>query len=170
MKRFFVTSATAAIVGMAIALSQGAIAQTPQEGNLHPGVKAHDIAPGSAQPTRGVVFFTAAVNSDGSVAGCFGCKTANTHRVAVGRYIIDFGQNVQAVNGWSRWVQPDTLQTGQVGCPGGTCTDGPGAWCTTADSAADSNAVWVNCQHAGGPGSQGKSDFFDTSFFLFVAR
>jgi hypothetical protein len=116
------------------------------------------------------VFFTAAVNSDGSVAGCFGCKTANTHRVAVGRYIVDFGQNVQAVNGWSRWVQPDTLQTGQVGCPGGTCTDGPGAWCTTADSAADSNAVWVNCQHPGGPGSQGKSDFFDTSFFVFVAR
>jgi hypothetical protein len=24
--------------------------------------------------------------------------------------------------------------------------------------------------NAGGPGSQGKSDFFDTSFFLFVAR
>src|ERR1700733_11238476 len=98
MKRFFVTSATAAIVGMAIALSQGAIAHTPQEGNLHPEVKAHDIAPGSAQPTRGVVFFTAAVNSDGSVAGCFGCNAANTKKLGTGEYQIDFGQNVQAIN------------------------------------------------------------------------
>jgi hypothetical protein len=79
--------------------------------------------------------------------------------VAMGRYIVDFGQNVQAINGWSRWAQPDTLQVGIVGCSGVTCTDGPGAWCTTADSAADSNAVWVNCQHAGGPGSQGKIRF-----------
>jgi hypothetical protein len=72
----------------------------------------------------------------------------------------------QAINGWSRWVQPDTLQIGIVRCARSTCADGPGAWCTTADSATDSNAAWVNCQHTGGPGSHGKSEFFGTSFFL----
>jgi hypothetical protein len=133
--------------------------------NSRPGVRPLDITPGSAQPTRGVVFFTAAINSNGSVAGCFGCDATKTTRVAVGRYIVDFGQNVQAIRGWSRWVQPDTLQTGIVGP-----INNPGAWCTTADSAADSNAVWINCQHSGGPGSQGDAAFFDTSFFLFVAR
>jgi hypothetical protein len=173
MKGIFALFANVALLGLGIALSSPAAAQNAQnaeEYNIHAGVRPLDITPGSAQPTRGVVFFTAAINSNGSVASCFGCNVPKTIRVAVGRYIVDFGQNVQAINGWSRWVQPDTLQTGIVGCSGGTCVDGPGAWCTTADSAADSTAVWVNCQHTGGPGSQGKSDFFDTSFFLFVAR
>jgi hypothetical protein len=49
-------------------------------------------------------------------------------------------------------VQPDTLQTGQI-----DSSSGPGAWCNTAESAADSNAVWVNCQHTAGPG---RSQFF----------
>jgi hypothetical protein len=175
MKRHFIVSAGVALLCLGVAFSSAAIAQNAAaqntgEFNIPSGPRPFDIAPGSAPPTRGVVFFTAAINSTGSVASCFGCNTAKTMRVAVGRYVIDFGQNVQAINGWSRWVQPDTLQFGIVGCAGGTCTDGPGAWCTTADSAADSNAVWVNCQHTGGAGSQGKSDFFDTSFFLFVAR
>ncbi len=133
-----------------------------EEFNIRQGMSTFDLT--SAQPTRGVVFFTAAINSNGSVASCFGCDVAKTMRVAPGRYVVNFGQNVQAINGWSRWVQPDTLQTGIVG----TDTN-PGASCTTADSAADSNAVWINCQHSGGPGSQGQSTFFDTSF-LFVAR
>ncbi len=134
-----------------------------EEFNIRQGMSTFDLT--SAQPTRGVVFFTAAINSNGSVASCFGCDVAKTMRVAPGRYVVNFGQNVQAINGWSRWVQPDTLQTGIVG----TDTN-PGASCTTADSAANSNAVWINCQHSGGPGSQGQSTFFDTSFFLFVAR
>ena len=165
MKRVFAISASVALLGLGIVFSGAAVAQNAEEHNIRAGVRPFDITPGSAQPTRGVVFFTAAINSNGSVAGCFGCNTAKTIRVALGRYIVDFGQNVQAINGWSRWVQPDTLQTGIVGTP-----TNPGAWCTTADSAADSNAVWVNCQHSGGPGSQGQSAFFDTSFFLFVAR
>lgn len=118
-----------------------------------------NIAPGSAQPARGVVFFTAAINSDGSVASCFGCNTANTKRIATGEYQIDFGQNVQAVNGWSRWVQADTLTIGDEN-----------AWCNTADRFQNSNAVWVNCQTSGGPSSQGNSKPADASFFLFVAR
>ena len=112
-----------------------------------------------------VVFFTATINSNGTVAGCFGCIAAKTTRLAAGRYVVEFGQNVQAINGWSRWVQPDTLQTGFVGL-----ATNPGAWCNTADRVGDSSAVYINCQHSGGPGSQGDAAFFDTSFFLFVAR
>jgi len=164
MKRFVAVSGLA-ILCLGFAVSDAVRAQTPEELNSREGARPRGITPGSVQPTRGVVFFTAAINSNGSVAGCFGCNTANTRRVAVGRYIVDFGQNVQAINGWSRWVQPDTLEFGIVG----TVTN-PGAYCTTADSVADSNAVWVNCQHGGGPGSGGQAAFFDTSFFLFVAR
>jgi len=108
-----------------------------------------------AQPTRGVVFFTAAINTDGSIASCFGCNAPNTKRLGVGTYQIDFGQNVQAINGWSRWVQADTLTTGTEN-----------AWCNTADRAGDVNAVWVNCQTANGSSTKP----VDTSFFLFVAR
>jgi hypothetical protein len=53
---------------------------------------------------------------------------------------------VQAINGWSRWVQPDTLTTGTEN-----------VWCNTADRAGDNNAIRVNCQTSGGPGSQGNS-------------
>ena len=170
MNRAVTVFANAALLCLGIACSSVAVAQTPEENNMRPGLTPRNIAPGSAQATRGVVFFTAAINSDGSVASCFGCNAASTQRVAPGRYVVNFGQNVQAVNGWSRWVQPDTLQIGMIGDPPTNPTANPGAWCTTADSAADSNAVWVNCQHAGGPGSQGQAALFDTSFFLFVAR
>jgi hypothetical protein len=163
MKNLFAISAAVALV--VIALTDIAHAQSAEELNTRTGATPFNLTPGSAQPTRGVVFFTAAINSDGSVASCFGCNATKTIRVTVGRYIVDFGQNVQAINGWSRWVQPDTLQTGIVGTG-----NNPGAWCSTADSAADSNAVWINCQHSGGAGSQGQAEFFDTSFFLFVAR
>jgi hypothetical protein len=106
-----------------------------------------------------LVFFTAAINSGGTVASCFGCNTANTKKLATGVYQVNFGQNVQAVNGWSRWIQADTLTTGTEN-----------AWCNTADPAGDNNAIWVNCQTTGGPGSQGNSKLVDASFFLFVAR
>jgi hypothetical protein len=33
-----------------------------------------------------------------------------------------------------------------------------------------SDAIFVNCQHEGGPGSGGNSVPADTSFFIFVAR
>jgi hypothetical protein len=130
-----------------------------QDNNTLRGERPANIAPQSAQPTRGVVFFTAAINSDGSIGSCFGCSAANTKRLGVGTYQIDFGQNVQAINGWSRWVQADTLTTGTEN-----------AWCNTADRAGDDNAVWVNCQTSGGPGSMGNSKPVDASFFLFVAR
>jgi hypothetical protein len=143
-------------IGLAAALL-GTSSVYAQENNTLNGEKPLNIT--SAQPTRGVVFFTATINSTGGVASCFGCNTANTKRLGVGLYQIDFGQNVQAVNGWSRWVQVDTLTTGTEN-----------AWCNTADRAGDNNAVWVNCQTTGGPGSMGSSKATDTSFFLFVAR
>ena len=96
-----------ALLCLGVVLFSAAVAQ-----NAPNGVKSFDLAPGSAQPTRGVVFFTAAINSDGSIASCFGCDATNTQRLGVGQYQIDFGQNAQAINGWSRWVQADTLTTG----------------------------------------------------------
>ena len=155
MKRFVL--ANVALLCLGVALSGAAVAQKAP--NTVPGVRSFDLAPGSAQPTRGVVFFTAAINSDGSIASCFNCDPADTFQIGVGQYQIGFGQDVEAINGWSRWVQADTLTTGTED-----------AWCNTADRAGDVNAVWVNCQHAGGPGSMGNSAPINTSFFLFVAR
>lgn len=111
------------------------------------------------QATRGVVFKTAAMNSNGSVAHCFRCEPVSTIRLGVGEYQVAFDENVQANNGWSRWVQVDTLSIGSVN-----------AWCTTADRAGVPNAIWVSCQAPGGPGSQGNSKPIDVSYFLFVAR
>jgi hypothetical protein len=157
MKRPFVALASAAALSLGVALSTAAVAQTVSNGPT--GQRPANLVPQSAQPTRGVVFFTAAINSDGTIASCFGCDPALTKRVGVGQYQIDFGQNVQAINGFSRWVQADTLTIGTED-----------AWCNTADRFGDDNAVWVNCQHSGGPGSMGNSAPLDTSFFLFVAR
>jgi hypothetical protein len=144
-------------VGLVIALAG---ASSAQDDNNAPGQSRYlpDNVK-SAQQTRGVVFFNAAINTDGSIASCFHCTALNTKRLGVGEYQIDFGQNVQAINGWSRLVQADTLTTGSEN-----------AWCNTADRALDVNAIYVNCQTAGGPGSMGNSKPVDTSFFLFVAR
>lgn len=144
--------AAIALTCLGIALSSVAVAQTArQDNNTLPGQeRALSVAPGSVQPTRGVVFLTAAINSDGSIAGCFGCNTANTKRLGASIYQIDFGHNVQAIKGWSRWVQADTLTIGAEN-----------AWCNTADRAGNDNAVWVNCQTSSAP--------VDASFFLFVA-
>lgn len=147
-------------VGLVIAMAGASRAY--EDDNTSPGQTRYDQSDivKLAQPTRGVVFFTAAINTDGSIASCFHCNGAPlTERLGVGLYQIDFGQNVQAANGWSRWVQADTLGTGSEN-----------AWCNTADRSGDVNAVWVNCQTAGGPGSMGNSKPVDTSFFLFVAR
>jgi hypothetical protein len=111
------------------------------------------------QPTRGVVFKTAAINSDGTLASCFRCSSGSTLRLGTGAYQVAFDENVQAINGWSRFVQVDTLSTGSVN-----------AWCTTADRLLVPNAIYVSCQAPGGPGSQGNSKAVDVSFFMFVAR
>ena len=111
------------------------------------------------EATRGVVFKTAAINSNGTIANCFRCNGASTLHLGTGIYQVGFDENVQAVRGWSRMVQVDTLGTGSLN-----------AWCTTADRAGVANAIWVSCQAPGGPGSMGKSVPADVSFFIFVAR
>jgi hypothetical protein len=108
---------------------------------------------------RGVVFKTAAINTDGTVASCFRCVKANTIRLSTGTYQVAFDELVQANQGWSRWVQADTLTTGSEN-----------AWCNTADRSGSPDAIYVNCQHEGGAGSGGNSVPVDTSFFIFVAR
>jgi hypothetical protein len=108
---------------------------------------------------RGVVFYTAAINADGTIAGCFNCVAANTLRLSTGRYQVDFGKDIRAISGFSRWVQPDPLNASTEF-----------SWCDTADRAGDNNAIFINCQTTGGPGSMGNFKAVDTSFFLFVAR
>jgi hypothetical protein len=160
MNKLIGTFTMSAVLSLGCVLFSFANAQTAgEEHNAPSGHVRANIAPGSAQPTRGVVFFTAAINSDGTVASCFGCNAAQTKKLGTGEYQIDFGQNVQAINGWSRWVQPDTLTI-----------DTENVWCNTADRSGDIDAVWINCQTSGGPGSQGNSKPADASFFLFVAR
>lgn len=104
-----------------------------------------------ANATRGVVFRTAAINANGTVASCFGC-TGSVH-ISTGQYQVTFNSNSQATNGWSRWVQVDTLTTGFIN----------NITCTTADRAGNVSAVYVLCEN-------GSGTVVDTSFFLFVAR
>jgi hypothetical protein len=111
-------------------------------------------ASASFKATNGIVKCTAAINADGSVAACKHCNPADTKHLSTGTYSVGFSApclNVRAPNGFSRWVQADALGTGS--------TD---AYCTTADRRQDPNAIFVQCQNAGGT--------VDTPFFLFVAR
>ena len=105
--------------------------------------------------TRGVVYYTAAINADGSVAACFLCNKTNTIHLQTGEYQVAFNQgNVTANSGYSRWVQVDTLTTGSV----------INVSCTTADRSGVTSAVWVECFN------NATAAPTDTSFFLFVAR
>ena len=144
-------------VGLIVGLT--AAASAFEDTNLHPERSAVPAAVTLSNTTRGVVFFTAAINSDGTIASCFNCNHAKTFRLSTGDYQVDFGQDIRATKGFSRWVQADPLNATAVN-----------AWCNTADRAGDVNAVFVNCQTTGGPGSMGNSAPVDTSFFLFVAR
>jgi hypothetical protein len=105
-----------------------------------------------ANPTRGIPFKTAAINSNGTIASCFRCVSAVS--LGGGSYQVIFDENVQATNGWSRWLQVDTLTTGSIS----------NVSCTTADRAGNVKGVFVLCT----AGNTGVST--PTSFFLFVAR
>jgi hypothetical protein len=118
------------------------------------GMEATPLDITLSNATRGVVFTTAAINADGTIAKCFNCVSSGTKLLATGEYQVDFNQVVTANSGYSRWVQVDTLTTGSV----------TNISCTTADRAGVTSAVWVECYNnmTGAP--------TDTSFFLFVAR
>jgi hypothetical protein len=109
-----------------------------------------------ASTTRGVIFGTAAINADGTVASCFNCGRPTTLHLATGQYQVSFpavSSNITANNGFSRWVQVDTLTNGAI----------VGVSCATADRGGVPNAVWIDCFN--GAGTE-----VDTSFFLFVAK
>jgi hypothetical protein len=136
-----------------VALCPGPFIASAQEDN-----GASEVAPVTSTPksTNGSVKCTADINSDGRVFACKNCNRANTkHLGTTGTYLVEFKApctNITAANGWSRWVEPDTFGTGNLN-----------AYCTTADRGGeDPNAVYVQCQNAGGK--------VDASFFLFVAK
>jgi len=53
---------------------------------------------------RGVVFNTAAINEDATVAVCFNCVPQKTFQVSTGEYQVDVGHNVQAISpGTRQW-------------------------------------------------------------------
>ena len=151
------------LCGLALTFTLNAQEAQAVQNNGHANgeIATAEAAPATvlSHATRGVVFKTAAMNSDGSIANCFRCQPSSTVRLGVGIYQVAFDENVQANNGWSRWVQVDTLGTGSLN-----------AWCTTADRNGVPNAIWVSCQAPGGAGSQGNSKPVDVSYFLFVAR
>jgi hypothetical protein len=159
MKRYAWALSLAALVTFALlavhvsAQNDNAVQNAHSNGELAPaGITLGEI-------NRGVVFKNAAINTDGSVASCFRCDRVHTIKIGTGTYQVAFDENVQATNGWFRWVQADTLSTGSEN-----------AWCNTADRSGDTQAIYVNCQHEGGAGSMGNSVPVDTSFFIFVAR
>jgi len=152
MKRFACVFALVLTVALGAFAFFGAARFTAQAAGASGNGSASpaDVTLGAA--TRGVVFYTAAINADGTIASCFNCDSTNTFALGTGEYQVDFGTNVQATNGFSRWVQADTLTTGSEA-----------SFCDTADRGGDANAVWINCQNAAGAST-------NTSFFLFVAR
>lgn len=136
------------LIAGSVLLSTGAFAQSvngPNKGPVTPD------ASGPIGATHGQVWYTAAVNSDGTVAGCLGCNRANTIRLGLGLYQVGFVGNITAAAGFSRWVQVDTLNIGSEV-----------AFCTTADRSGLISGIFVDCNNAAGP--------VDASFFLFVAR
>jgi hypothetical protein len=135
--------------GLIVALTLNA--QAPPDAaaaNTLPGEAAIPLGITLNQPTRGVVFKTAAMNNDGSVAACFQCSTPITQHLGTGIYQVGFDENVQAVNGWSRFVQVDTLGASSLN-----------AWCTTADRAGVPEAIFVSCQP--GPGRRRQPGQFE---------
>ena len=140
---------------LVVAVLAGFIRARPVKASTEGENGASPAAVTLAAATRGVVFETAAINSDGTVASCFNCDKSTTLHLGTGVYQVGFYSGVITANGgWSRWVQVDTLGTGLIS----------NVSCTTADRAGVTSAVWVACftNSTGYP--------TDTSFFLFVAR
>ena len=138
----------AVLAGFIMARSVKASSEDINGGSGHP----LDIT--LANATRGQVWGTAAINPDATVASCFACNKSTTLHLGTGVYQVGFSLgNITATNGFSRWVQVDTLSTGVIS----------NIVCNTADRAGVTSAVFVTCGNTSGA-------LVDTSFFLFVAR
>ncbi len=139
-----------------------ALMAAPFSGTVYAENDGATVAPADVLPfgahNGGAVLCTAAINSDGSVAGGRSVNKTKTSHPALGVYNVYFDApcagNIRVNNGWARWTQVDTLQFGT--------TSGS---CHTADLAATVGvgAVWVNCEDEAGARA-------DRSFTLFVAR
>jgi hypothetical protein len=139
------TLALALIIGLA-----GAASASGKDLNTTPGAEAA-VAPAVTLSHSSIGLLSAAINSNGTVASCLGC-TGAVH-LSTGSYEINFPFNVQATNGWSRFVQVDTLSTGSI----------VNIVCTTADRAGNADAIFVLCVNSAGTDT-------DTSFFLITAH
>jgi hypothetical protein len=137
------------IVTLGLVINAGALADD------NGGVTTDNLTPGSAADNRGQILCTGAINSDGTKAG--GTNVASSTWLGAGNYEVVFkgpcAGNITAVKGWSRFVQPDTLTTG----------NNPAVFCTTADRAGIINGVFVRCTDGAGTAT-------DTSFFINVLR
>ena len=129
-----------------------------QDRNLGDEVEALDVIPGSLNANNARGLCTAAINSDGTVAGgqFVNKNTAETRRISPGTYEVDFRNpcnNITAARGWARYIQVDTLGVGWL----------PPRICTTADRSGDASSVYVECYDTDGV-------LTDTSFFLTITR
>ena len=149
-KTYFIVSVLAMCVFCSLALAQ--------EDNNADDFGVRDMPPDSLLPNSGHCICTAAINSDGTVAGGHRVNPnpAETQRLYTGNYEVDFKKpclDVRAKLGYMRILQVDTLTTG--------VTDP--VFCTTADRAGDYSSVYVICFDADGNEA-------DTSFFLMITR
>jgi hypothetical protein len=125
-------------VGLAKGQAGEAVAQNGEAG---PQV-SFSVSPGGLK--------TAAINSNGTVAGCYGCTSAS--QISTGQYQVTFPSNVQAINGTTRWVQVDNLTVGTI----------DNESCTTADRVGNADAIFVACFN------NATGAFVNTNFILFV--
>jgi hypothetical protein len=134
------------------AFAQGINGAAPTGGS----VPTHSLS----RTNHGHFLCTAAINANGTVASPLSeadyVDQIRTFRIAAGAYQVAFLSpcpNVQATNGWFRIVQPDTLTTGSTGP----------RFCTVADRAGLTSAVFVQCFNQAGVQT-------DTSFTISVSR
>ena len=133
-------------------MSAGAMADNNGGG----GVSSQDAAVGSLAYQHGHMMCLGAINSDGTVASQRVGKVASANRIEIGTYEVFFRppcNDVRAVRGFSRIVQPDTLGAGSLAS----------RTCTTANRVGANNVVWVVCYDETGA-------LADTSFFINVIR
>ena len=149
MKTF--TSVVALTFSLATCFSVAAFAE-----NGGGGRASQNLPVGTALPNNGHAICTAAVNSDGTLAGRNLANPATSSRIGAGQYQIGFQAacaDVRAVRGFMRIVTPDTLTTGSTGP----------RFCTAADRAGVTSAIFVQCFNDAGVST-------DTSFTIMAVR
>ncbi len=154
MKRFILSTGLAAMLAVAGASSWQPVTHAQSDDNGGSSIFTSQVT--LAARNRGIVNFTAAINSDGTVAQCFECAPATTTKLGTGIYQVDFLRDVRATSGYFRFIQVDTLQTGTIS---------GGVSCTTADRAGLSTAIYVKCTSAASAGAE-----VDTSFMVIAFR